>query len=480
MGATLEVFVHRVYFFLEAFIIGYVFTINAIYFLLLVLSFAVIRRRGQAFTSLECASLLRSAALPRVSVIMPAHNEALSIAESVRSMLKLRYPNFEIIVVNDGSQDRTLDVLVENYCLYRSARTRTGSLETKPVRGVYESATPLNLLVVDKMNGGKADAINTGINYAGSPLILVVDADSLLDPDALLQVVKPYLEDPRRVVAVGGMVRAVNDCPVRHGRVRAITTSQFYIANCQSVEYVRAFLGGRIGFGFLNALLIVSGAFGLFRRDVVLEVGGFRHDTVGEDMELVVRIHKLMRQWKRDYHVAFVPTPVCWTEVPVSLRVLRRQRRRWQRGTVESILLHREMILNPRYGLVGMLAAPYFLLFEMLGPLVEFAGYVLTVAGLVFQIIAPLVAILFFTVSTAFGVFLSTTSLALDQYTRSHHGQPKDLVKLFLVAVFENLGFRQWITFCRVHGLIEGLKGKKGGWGEMERRGFSTTAAAGR
>jgi cellulose synthase/poly-beta-1,6-N-acetylglucosamine synthase-like glycosyltransferase len=390
-------------------------------------------------------------------------------------MLKLSYPNLEIVVVSDGSKDRTVDALLDRFRLFRSARTPSGDLPAKPVKAVYESASPLNLIVLDKVNGGKADAINVGINYASCPLTVVVDADSLLDPDALLQAVKPFLESPERVIAVGGMVRAVNDCPVSFGRVRSVETSRSYLANCQTVDYLRAFLGGRIGLGFFNAMFIISGAFGLFRKDAVLEAGGFRHDTVGEDMELVVRLHRQMRDKKRSYTIAFVHTPVCWTEVPVTLRVLRRQRQRWQRGTVESILLHREMLFNPRYGIVGLFTGPYFLMFEMCGPLVEFVGYVMTVVGLVFRIIAPEIAILFFTVSAAFGILLSTSALALDQFTRSHHGRPKDFAKLFLVAILENLTLRQLITYFRVQGLIQGLRGKKGNWGAMERRGFSAT-----
>ncbi|MFN0166685.1 MAG: glycosyltransferase family 2 protein [Bryobacteraceae bacterium] len=475
---TLDILVHRVYFFLESFIIGYIFTINSIYFLLTVFGFFILRRHQEEPSDSERAALLGSTMMPRISVIMPSYNEALSIRDSLTSMLKLNYPNFEVIVVNDGSKDRTIDILIEHFRLYKSARAQTGSLDTKAVRRVFESAEPHRLLVIDKENGGKADAINVGINFAASPLVLVVDSDSLLEPDALLQVVKPYLEDPGRVIAVGGMVRAVNDCPVHLGRVQQIRSADSYIANCQSVEYLRAFLGGRVGFGFVNSLLIISGAFGLFRRDVVLQVGGFLHDTIGEDMELVVRLHRMMRTWKRDYRVVFMATPVCWTEVPSSLKVLRRQRKRWQRGTVDSILLHREMILNPRYGVVGMFAVPYFLLFEMLGPLLETVGYVLTILGLMFQIIAPEIAILFFTVSIMFGILLSVAALTLDEFTVCRYRTPKDLLKLFFVAIFENLGFRQLLTFWRVQGLIEGLKGKKGDWGVMERKGFG--AAPGR
>src|SRR5262249_42373258 len=210
-----------------------------------------------------------------------------------------------------------------------------------------------------------------GLNLAQSPLVVVVDSDTLLDRDSLLTMVKPYLEDPDSVIAVGGTVRAVNDCDVIHGSVRKIRTSKSHLANFQSVEYLRAFLGGRVAFSMLNCLLIISGAFGLFRRDAVLEAGGFEHSTIGEDMELVVRLHRVWLEKKKPYRIVYIAAPVCWTEVPQSLKILHRQRKRWQRGTVESLWRHREMLMNPRFGIVGMFAFPYFVLFEMLGPAVE-------------------------------------------------------------------------------------------------------------
>jgi cellulose synthase/poly-beta-1,6-N-acetylglucosamine synthase-like glycosyltransferase len=374
--------------------------------------------------------------------------------------------------VNDGSKDETLQVLIESFHLYKSARAPVGALSTKPVRRVYESSDPIRLVVVDKENGGKADAINAGINMATSPLVMVVDSDSIIDRAGLLQMVKPYLEDPERVIAVGGTVRAVNDCEVHDGRVTRIRTSASNVANFQAVEYLRAFYGGRVGFSLLNSLLIISGAFGLFKREAVLEVGGFEHATVGEDMELIVRMHHHYLDRKQPYRVVYVAEPVCWTEVPQTLKILQRQRKRWQRGTVESLWRHREMLLNPRYGVVGMFAFPYFLLFEMFGPAVELLGYALTALGLVFRIISPGIALLFFSVSIVFGILLSTSAVLLEEMTTLRYPSWRDSVRLFGTAILENLWFRQLLTWWRVQGLMEGLKGKRGGWGIMERRGF--------
>lgn len=474
---TLNDIVHRVYFFFESGVILYVFVINTIYFLLTVLAFFSLRRHHQEFSPAEQQTLLKSPLLPAISIIAPAHNEAVSIRESCGSMLRLNYPNYEVIVVNDGSKDDTMKILIEEFHLYKSARVGSGALVTKPIRRVYESADPVRLVVVDKVNGGKADAINVGINMARSPLVMVVDSDSLIDRDGLLQIVKPYLENPEQVIAVGGTVRAVNDCDVKHGSVTSIRTSSL-IANFQSVEYMRAFLGGRVGFSLMNCLLIISGAFGLFRRDAVLEAGGFEESTIGEDMELIVRMHRIWRDRRRQYRIVYTSAPVCWTEVPQTLKILHRQRKRWQRGTVESLWRHREMLLNPRFGLVGMFAYPYFLLFEMLGPAVELLGYFLTVIGVTFRIIAPSIAVLFFTVSITFGILLSTSAVLLEELTTCQYPSWKDSRALFLAAILENFGFRQMLTLWRVQGLIDGLKGKKGNWGVMERRGFQVVKDA--
>jgi cellulose synthase/poly-beta-1,6-N-acetylglucosamine synthase-like glycosyltransferase len=474
----LDMLVHRVYFFFESAVIAYVFVINLTYFFLTALAYFSLRKYHRACTPAERDAMMKATGMPAISLIVPAYNESATCKESVGGMLRLNYPNYEVIVVNDGSKDETLDVLAREFNLYKSARVATGTLHTKPIRQIYESADPVRLTVVDKVNGGKADAINVGLNAATTPLIMVVDSDSLIDRDGLLNMIRPYLEDPQRVIAVGGTVRAVNDCDVMHGQVRSIRTSSSHLANFQSIEYLRAFLGGRVGFSMLNALLIISGAFGLFRRDAVLEAGGFDESTVGEDMELVVRMHRIWRERKQPYRIVYVAAPVCWTEVPQSLKILHRQRKRWQRGTVESLWRHREMFFNPRFGIVGMFSFPYFAIFEMLGPAVECLGYGLTVLGLVFRIIAPEIAVLFFVVSVMFGILLSTSSVVLEEFTLLRYPSWRHTLRMFFSAVAENFGFRQILTVWRVQGLIEALKGKKGGWGAMERRGFKVVGRA--
>jgi cellulose synthase/poly-beta-1,6-N-acetylglucosamine synthase-like glycosyltransferase len=455
----------------EGGIIVYVAAVNTIYLFLMVLGYFALRRHNARLTRDERESLLRSPLVPPIAVLAPAYNEAHTIRDSIRSMLKLDYPHHEVIVVNDGSTDDTLRILVEEFRLYRSSRTWSAALPTQPVRAIYESRDPIRLVVVDKENGGKADALNAGINAARAPLVAAIDADSLLAEDALLLVVKPFLEDPERTVACGGIVRVVNGCDVEHGRVTRVSAPLSLMARFQAVEYLRAFLGGRVAFSFLNSLLLIAGAFGLFRRDALIEAGGFSTSTVGEDMEVVVRLHRRWREAGRDYRIAFVPEPVCWTQVPESLRTLRSQRNRWQRGTVETLRLHRRMLFNPRFGVLGLFGLPYYLCFEMLGPAVELAGYAVTLAGLALGLLDPAVALLFFIVSVLFGMLLSMSAVVLEEFTTRRYPSAADLARLFSAAVLENLGFRQLLTLWRVQALWDAARGKKG-WGRMQRKVF--------
>src|SRR5262245_15590280 len=375
-------------------IIWYVAVINSIYFYLTVMGFFALRRYHARLTPEQKEALIRSPLMPEISVIAPAYNESVTVRESVKAMLKLNYPRLQVIVVNDGSTDDTLKILIEEFRLYRSARAPMGPLSHKPIRGIYESRDPIRLVVVDKENGGKADSLNAGLDVARSPLVAAVDSDSLIESDALLQAVRPFLEYPDRALACGGMIRVVNGCSVRNGRVTEVSTKSGLLPLFQSIEYIRAFLGGRVALSFLNSLLIISGAFGIFRREAVLESGGFAVRTVGEDMELVVRLHRQWRERKADYLICYVPEPVCWTEVPESLKILHRQRNRWQRGTVETISMHKSVALRPKFGLMGIFAVPYFALFEMFGPAVETAGYAVTILGLVLGLISKEVATL--------------------------------------------------------------------------------------
>ena len=457
-------------------IIFYVSGINAVYFLLMVLGFFALRSYRARQTPETRDALLNSPLLPEVSIIMPAHNEAVTISQSVRSMLNLNYPKFEVVVVNDGSKDNTLGVLIKEFHLCKST-FRAGTTMTRPVRGVYRSRDPIRLTVVDKENGGKADALNAGLNVVRAPLIAAVDSDSLLEEDALLHVVEPFVDSPGKVVASGGIIRVVNGCQVERGKVTRISSPRRILPLFQTIEYLRAFLGGRVAFSFLNSLLLISGAFSVFDREALMEAGGFATTTVGEDMEVIVRLHERGHQKKANYRIVFVPEPVCWTEVPERWATLHRQRNRWQRGTVESVLAHRSMLCNPRFGGPGLLAMPYFVVFEVLGPVVELAGYAMTGVGMILHLVSLQVAALFFVVSILFGVLLSMSAVVLEEFTMRRYPSVSDLGRLLAAAVLENFGYRQLLTFWRSEGVWDALRGKRG-WGAMERRGFQRDAAS--
>src|SRR5262245_15712055 len=362
-------------------VLAYFLVLNTLYLMFAVIAFVRLRRHRRRWTSRELEAVVRSPETPGISLIVPAYNEEATIRESVRSLLLLNYPAFEVVVVNDGASDKTLEVLVSGYDMLRAPVSYPQPIATQIVKGCYRSLSHPDLLAIDKVNGGKADAMNAGINAARHPLVCVIDADSILEPHALTRAVLPFLEDPA-TIASGGIIRIANGCTVDAGMVTEVKLPSSRLALFQVVEYLRAFLAGRVAQSAANALLIISGAFGIFRRSAVVEVGGFRTDTIGEDMELVTRLHRIYRERRERYRIVFQPDPVCWTEASESAAILRSQRNRWQRGTMQVMSYHKAMLGNPRYGAVGLFAMPYYLIFEMLGPAMEFTGFFVTIAAL--------------------------------------------------------------------------------------------------
>jgi cellulose synthase/poly-beta-1,6-N-acetylglucosamine synthase-like glycosyltransferase len=415
-----------------------------------------------------------SKAAPPIALLAPAYNEAMTVAESVRSLLSIRYPDFEIIVINDGSTDETLKILIDTFSL-ELTNTRDYELiaKHKTIRGLYVSGLHPRLLIIDKENGGKADALNAGLNLATAPVVCSMDADSLLEPDALLRGVQPFLEDPQRVIAVGGTIRVANGCTIADGRIVKVGAPRNFLALMQTVEYLRAFLMARLAWSQVGALTIISGAFGLFRRSAVLEVGGYAHGTVGEDMELVVRLHRHFREAGKPYAIAFVPEPVCWTEAPETLKGLSRQRARWHRGTLETFDRHRAMAFNPRYGAVGLIGFGWIVLSDVIGPPMEMLGYALIPVWCWLGVLSYDYLFAFIGVTFAFGVALSVGALALEEQELHRFPRTRDLVVLTGAAILENFGYRQLNQLWRLRGTIEWLRGAQN-WGEMTRKGFKS------
>ncbi|HEX2559463.1 glycosyltransferase [Phenylobacterium sp.] len=411
-------------------------------------------------------------AAPPITLMAPAYNEAMTIVESVRSLLSLQYPAFEVLVVNDGSKDDTLKVLIEAFELEPVQRHYHLTAPCKPIRGVYAGARQPRLVVVDKENGGKADALNAALNLARTPIVCSMDADSLLEPDALLRAVRPFVEDPERTVAVGGTVRIANGCKVMYGRVLEVGVPRNLLALMQTVEYLRAFLMARLAWSRIGALLVISGAFGLFRRQAVLDVGGYSLGTVGEDMELVVKLHKHYRRLGRPYSIGYVAEPVCWTEAPESLAVLGRQRSRWHRGALETFFKHRDMLFSPRYGRVGALGFGNILLVDVIGPVVEVLGYLLIPLFWAMGLLSLDYLLALLGLTFGFGVAVSVASLALEEAELRRFPRSRDLLILLGAAVLENFGYRQLNNFWRIRGLWQFLR-KSESWGAMTRKGFA-------
>jgi cellulose synthase/poly-beta-1,6-N-acetylglucosamine synthase-like glycosyltransferase len=405
-------------------------------------------------------------------VIAPAYNEALTVTESVRSLLTLEYPNLEVVLVNDGSTDATLEVLERDLALQPIHPVYPHRVASARVRGIYLSRTRPELVVVDKENGGKADALNAGLNVATGELACAIDADTIIEPDAILRMVRPFLYRDD-VVAAGGTIRAVNGARVRHGRVVEPRAPRGFLPGVQAVEYLRAFLIGRLGWNRLGGNLIISGAFGLFRREMTIGAGGYEHDSIGEDMELVVRLRRYARETGGPSHVHFVPDPVAWTEVPASARVLGRQRDRWHRGLADVLWRHRAMIGRPRFGALGLVAMPYFLLVELLAPAVEAFGLLGLAVALPTGALDVEFALLFLLVTYGLGLVVTLVSLVLEELSSAGYGQPRERALLFGFALLEPLGYRQLTVVWRLRGLVKYLRGNTE-WGVMTRTGFGT------
>lgn len=448
-------------------ILFYFIGLNSGYFALNLLAIGPLSRQLGARTLLPLSKLY-SGFEPPVSVVAPAYNEEVTIVASVRSLLQLNYPEFEVIVVNDGSKDGTLAALIKEFHLERFPEAYRIRVPVKPVKAVYRSARQPNLRVVDKENGGKADASNAGINAARYSLVCMVDADSVLERNALYSAAQPFLEDPV-TIATGGSVRLINGCSVRGGFLDRIGLPRNLLALFQIVEYLRAFLFSRLGWIPMNALPIIPGAFGLFRTERVVEAGGYRTDTLGEDMELTMRLHRLNRLSARPYRIAFVADPVSWTDAPEHLSVLKRQRIRWQRGLGESLMMNAKLLFHRKGGAPGWITFPFMGIFEWLGPLLEVTGYIIMIAAFVLGVISIEGFLAFLILAVGLGMLLSFSALLLEELSFHVYTRPSDLALLVFVALLENFGYRQLISFWRLIGLMQWMVGHKAAWGEMKR-----------
>lgn len=455
----------------NTFFLYYLFS-NLSYLALLIVALLSSRAHHQHLASLRLERIKVSPLTPPITLVAPAHNEEGSIVPSVRSLLHVDYPELEVVVVNDGSEDGTLARLQEEFDLRPARMLYISTLVTAPVRAVYRSVVDSRLIVVDKEAGGsKADAVNAGLNAASSPYTCVVDSDSMLESDALLRIMVKILEDPKRVIAAGGIVRVLNGCDLTNGRIRRVRLPRNSIVIFQVIEYLRAFLIGREGWARGNMLTIISGAFGLFRRDVVMSVGGYRASTVGEDFDLVARIHRKMLEEGRTYRITFVPDPVCWTEVPPTAKSLGRQRARWQKGLMDVLWSNRDMLFRRRYGRIGAIALPYLWMFEWFAPVFEVLGIAAIILAAALGMLSRGFFVEFMIYGYLFATMISVGAVLQEEITYRRYNDWRDVAWLLFYCFLEQFPYRQMHLIWRLQGMWQYARGDVV-WRPMERVGL--------
>lgn len=463
--------------FFEMFIAGYASLYILIYLIMAIASFWAIKKYNNAKYTLKDDVLVRSNHLIGVSIVAPAFNEELSIIHNVKSLLSLNYPNFEVVIVNDGSTDNTLTKLIDEFELVKVDFYYDEKIITKPVRGHYKSTNPVydKLLVVDKENGkSKADASNAGINSAKHPLFICTDVDCILRKDTIMKLAKPFMTSKTKVIATGAPIRASNSCEVKDGFMVKIHFPKNWWASFQELEYIRAFLMGRMAWSQINGLLLVSGGLGMFDKEIAIKAGGYWHKSLGEDMELITRMRKYMHETHQKFKILYIPESLCWTEVPATKEVLIRQRVRWSRGLIQTLNLHKNMLFRPKYGKTGFLILPYFFLFEFLVPILELLGIISLVVAYFFLDFN--IGYFFKVTGIVYLFYLLVTFLSVlwDEWFYGHYASWKELMNLIIKAVIEPIVYHPFSLYASIKGYVHFFTNKEAKWGNMQRQGFLT------
>lgn len=470
------------------------------YAMLAIMSLISIRRYMKKNLSVDFNIIVESPLAPGISVIAPAFNEGVTIISNVRSLLTFNYPKFEVIIVNDGSTDDTLEKLIDEFELVHVEYAFREKLNCEPIKRIFKSTNRAydKLVVIDKVNGkSKADASNAGINISAFDYFLCTDVDCILDKDTLIRLIKPFMdeettkvkevgepctecgyvhivEDFKRVIASGATLRMVNSCDVDEGLMIRVRPPIRLIPRFQEMEYIRAFVLGKMGWDLINAVPNVSGGLGMFDKDIAVKAGGYDSKSFGEDMDLITRMCAYQKDNKKKYAVKYVPVTLCWTEGPTSLKVFGRQRSRWGRGLAQIMSIHRKIIFNPRYGRLGLIVFPYNFMYELLAPIIEFTGILfyiyLIITG---QINWPFAIILIVFVYT-YSVMITTLALLWDQITFKYYKTWGETIGLCLMAFLEPFIYHPLIMFFAIKGYFNFITGRKHVWGNMQRQGFGT------
>ncbi|MBC7553385.1 MAG: glycosyltransferase family 2 protein [Taibaiella sp.] len=462
--------------FFETTVFLYGTSLLVLYAILAVLSFLNIRLFLKKESYTDYSVIVASPLAPGVSVVAPAFNEGVTIISNVRSLLTLDYPKFEIIIINDGSTDDTLQKLVDEFALIKVDYAYDAKLMSKPVRGIYKSTNDAyaKLIVVDKENGkAKADAVNAGINVCSFPYFLCTDVDCILHEATLQKLIKPIMEDDvNRVIATGATLRLSNSCEVDGGVITKIRAPRPLLARFQEMEYIRAFVLGKMGWSYINAVPNVSGGLGMFDKEIAVRAGGYDAASFGEDMELMMRMNRYTRENKIPSAIRYIPITLCWTEGPTTLKIFMRQRTRWGRGLIQLMVAHRKMMFNSRYGRVGMLIFPYNFFFELLAPLVEFLGILYYLYLIFFGNVNWPYAIILLVFVYTYSVMISTLAVLWDQLTFQYYKTWGDVVRICAMVFIEMLIYHPLIVIFALRGYLFFLTNRKHSWGNMQRQGF--------
>ena len=452
-------------------VIGYYGIANGVYAMLLIISIFVVMRHQKRVKYGRYQNAIHPSTAPPVSILISAYNEENNVAETVRALFNLKYPLYEVVAINDGSDDDTLKELIEAFSLKRIDLIYRDTLKTARVRGFYANPEYPNLTVIDKVHSGKGDSLNVGINVSRSPYFCTIDADSILEEEAITRLMRPIVEFPDLVKATGGIVRLINGSTVKDGKLDKLMMPKDILSRMQVVEYIRSFLFGRAAWSALNSLTIISGTFSMFHKKTTMDIGGFSLNTVTEDLDLVMRFHRYFREMKQRYRLIFVPDPVCWTEAPDNLKMLGRQRRRWHLGLAQSMFGNLNMMFNPRYGRIGLFVYPFHFFIEMLGPPIEILGYIVLTFCFILGIVNLEFFMLFLTMAIFLGVILSIGAILLEEFTYRRYKKFSELLILMLFGILENFGYRQLNALWRVQALWQFTFRSKH-WEHVVKQGF--------
>jgi cellulose synthase/poly-beta-1,6-N-acetylglucosamine synthase-like glycosyltransferase len=452
----------------DYFFVYYLLSLNFIYFLLLFFATLKLLKQKQLNLFSNKLNILLSEYVIPISILVPCYNEDISICETIYALSSLEYKEFEIIVINDGSTDNSLQHLIDEFQLVEVTPIYDPQIETQEVRKIYLSASLKNLIVIDKANGGKSDALNAGINMSSHPLVVSIDADTIIDNSSLTTITKPFVENYAETACVGGTILIVNGCTVNKGSIQDISLPKNMLAKFQIIEYFSAFICGRLGFSFIDSLLIISGAFGIFKKDLVLAVNGYSTDTIGEDMDLIIKIHKHLRQKKSKQKITFLPEPVCWTMCPEDFKSFYNQRRRWHWGLLDNLITHRDLFFNVKYGKLSLIGYNYFLFFEGLEPIISFLGFISFIVTFAMQSPNFTIILYLFLTSVLLGVFITIYSVIITEATFERYSKISDYIRLIFYSILQNIGYRQMGSIIRFLAILK-YKYKSNVWGKQQR-----------